>query len=313
MKKFFVIPFILIYTLIFAPCIAQDTKDYQTFTYFQDDSTELLLDLFISNSADTIAPLVIFMHGGGFSGGNRSYGREFCRFLSENGIHAATISYTLYMKNKNFSCDGILTEKIKAIQMAAYQGRIATQWFIEHADSLRIDTTLIFLAGSSAGAEAVLQAAFWDTTAVNFFPDTLSPSFVYAGLISGAGALIDINMINECNSIPTILFHGTCDPLVPYYIGPHHYCSQIASGYMMMFGSLAIHEKQESLNQSSQLMSYCNEGHEHAATGFGTPGKFEVLDFIQKIISGEHFYIHRIFKNSKECKMGLDFVFCYEP
>lgn len=35
-------------------------------------------------------------------------------------------------------------------------------------------------------------------------------------------------MITRDNMIPLLSYHGTCDPLVPYYIGPYHYCSQIA-------------------------------------------------------------------------------------
>ena len=285
--------------------------NYETFTYFENDTMKLDLDLFRPDSGVDNAPLVIHVHGGGFSGGNRSHGQPFCRFLSENGIPAATISYSLSMKGKSFSCDGVLTEKIKAIQMAAHQTRIATLWFIKNAHDFGIDTNSIFLAGSSAGAEAVLQAAFMNPLEQGYFPDTLSASFHYAGIISGAGALLDINMITRNNQIPVLSYHGTCDPLVPYHIAPHHYCNQTASGYMMFFGSLAIHERLTSLNGSSQLMTYCNEGHKHAGTPFSEAEAPTVLDFIDRAMKGEKFSIHRVFKNEDICKMGVDFDFCH--
>ena len=140
------------------------------------------------------------------------------------------MSYTLSMTGKSFSCDGIQAEKIRTIQLAAYQARLATSWIIERADSMGIDTSNFFIAGSSAGAETALQAAFWDTTSVNYFPDTLQNGFRYAGVISGAGALLDLRMINARTKIPVLCYHGTCDPLVPYHIAPHHYCPQIAPG-----------------------------------------------------------------------------------
>lgn len=286
-------------------------SNYETHTYYSDDSTSLELDLFLPDTFQENSPLFIFVHGGGFSGGKRSGGREICQFMADNGIPAATITYTLYMKGKSFGCDGILSEKVKAIQMAAYHTRIATDWFIKKANDIGIDTSKIFLGGSSAGAETVLQAAFWDRSSSNFFPDTLSSTFKYAGVISGAGALLDINMINEHTKMPVLCYHGTCDPLVPYHIAPHHYCSQISSGYMMMFGGLAIHERLSELNESTQLMSYCGEGHKHAGTAFHGAEKSTVLEFIHRTLNGEKQTIHRVFNNGEECKMGLDFAFCY--
>jgi len=286
--------------------------NFTTYSYYENDSVSLDLDLFLPDSAPGPYSLVIFMHGGGFSNGTRTNGHPFCQFLADSGVASATISYTLYMKGKNFSCEGQLSEKIKAIQMAAFQARVATNWFLDRADEFDIDTGNIFLAGSSAGAEAVLQAVYWDTTVVNFFPDTLSPCFKYAGVISGAGALLDIGMINESTKIPTICFHGTCDPLVPYYMAPHHYCSQISPGYMMMFGGLAIYERLLDLNESCQLMSYCGEGHEHAGTPFYGPGTFDVLEFIQGSVRHQKFNIHKVFNNGEDCSLSLDFVHCFD-
>jgi poly(3-hydroxybutyrate) depolymerase len=284
--------------------------NYNTFTYLAGDSSALELDYFKPDSIPGDAPLVIFLHGGGFSGGERSHGHSFCQ-AADSGIHAATITYTLHMKGKSFSCDGILSEKVKAIQLAAYQTHLATNWFLDKADLFGIDTTRFFLAGSSAGAEAVLQAAYWDTTSENFYPDTLPPDFRYAGVISGAGALLDINMIDEHTMVPTLSYHGTCDPLVPYHIAPHHYCNQIATGYMMMFGGLAIHERLTELNGSSHLMSYCGGGHEHSGTPFYGTEIHTVTEFIRRTVRGEKFNIHRIFKNSAPCEPGPDFVFCF--
>lgn len=286
--------------------------NYNTFTYLAEDSVILELDYFQPDSAADNAPLVIFLHGGGFSGGDRTHGHPFCQALADHGIHAATISYTLYMKGKSFSCDGLLQEKIRAIQLAAYQSHLATRWFLDKARLFGFDTAGIFLAGSSAGAEAVLQSVYWNHSKENFYPDTLPANFSYAGVISGAGALLDINMINETNMIPTLCYHGTCDPLVPYHIAPHHYCSQIATGYMMMFGGLAIHERLVALNGSSHLVTFCGGGHEHSGTPFNEEEINTVTAFIHRSLRGDTFQIHKISRNNTPCDLGIDFAFCYE-
>lgn len=302
----------VIVLLVLSVTASSQEYSFSTFTYLAEDSVVLDLDYFQPDTAPENAPLVIFLHGGGFSGGERSHGHPICQALADSGIHAATISYTLYMKGKSFSCDGVLSEKIRAIQLAAYQAHLATRWFLDKAELFGFDPGNIFLAGSSAGAEAVLQAAYWDHDTENFYPDTLSRGFKYAGVISGAGALLDINMINKKTMIPTLCYHGTCDPLVPYHIAPHHYCSQIATGYMMMFGSLAIHERLTALNGSSHLVSYCGDGHEHAGTPFNGNEALAVTEFIRRSVRGDIFQIHRVFRNSAPCDLGLDFPFCYQ-
>lgn len=299
------------FLVLFSLTALSQEYNFTTFTYLAEDSVVLELDYFQPDTVEEYAPLVIFLHGGGFSGGERSHGHTFCQALADSGIHAATISYTLYMKGKSFSCDGILSEKIRAIQLAAYQAHLATNWFLDKAGLFGIDPGKIFLAGSSAGAEAVLQAVYWNDNTENFYPDTLSPDFSYAGVISGAGAILDINMIDEKNMIPTLCYHGTCDPLVPYHIAPHHYCSQIATGYMMMFGGLAIHERLTALNGSSHLVSYCGEGHEHSGTPFHGNEILTVTEFIRRSVRGDLFHIHRIVRHNTPCELGLDFAFCY--
>ena len=83
-------------------------QEYQTINYFSEDTISLDLDLFLPKEVDTDTkcPLVIFVYGGGFSGGARSSGYKLAKFLAGQHIACASISYTLYMQDKNFSCDG---------------------------------------------------------------------------------------------------------------------------------------------------------------------------------------------------------------
>ena len=111
--------------------ITVSAQDFQTHTYFTNDSISLDLDLFLPdlNSSEK-TPLVIYVHGGGFKNGDRKGGHKLAKYLIGHNIACASITYTLYMKDKSFSCDGILSEKIRAIQIAASQLWNATAYLI---------------------------------------------------------------------------------------------------------------------------------------------------------------------------------------
>jgi predicted peptidase len=232
-----------------------------TLTYFQNDTLKLDLDLFVpKKKTDAKLPLVLFVHGGGFSNGARENNQSFCQYLADNGYAAATISYTLYMKDKKFSCDGVLPEKIKAFQYAANDLWLATSYFIAHADQWNINPSRIFISGSSAGAETALHAAFWDFQTMNLYPNALPENFKYAGLVSGAGAIMDLNLITPKNKIPMFLFHGNGDKTVPYAAAAHHYCKTNATGWLMLFGSYSIYNHLLAMDGSASLYTFCGGG-----------------------------------------------------
>lgn len=267
-------------------------QDFKTFTYYSDDSLQLELDFFspVQQNGEK-KPLVIFVHGGGFSAGDRTAGYALSKYLADRGIAAATISYSLYMKGKDFGCNGILSEKVKAIQIAANQLWLATHFFIGNQEKYQIDTTNIFIAGSSAGAETVLHAAFWNRNVMGIYPQKLSGSFRYAGLISGAGAIMDLNLIQPENLIPVMMFHGDADPLVPYETAAHRYCPPNSPGWLMLFGSKSIYNYIVKINGTVELISYKSGGHEIAGAHFFQDQQ-PVFDFIQSVIEGQHAQRH---------------------
>jgi acetyl esterase/lipase len=277
----------LVLLLVFTTLI--QAQDPFTFTYFTNDTISLELDLFVpEKETDELTPLLIYVHGGGFSKGDRYGGYELARYLNSRNIACATISYTLHMKDKSFGCDGILSEKIKAIQIAASELWHATDFLIEHHGHFQIDTSQIFICGSSAGAETVLHAAHWDRQHMQFFDPVLHPSFKYAGVIAGAGAIMDLNLITSESMIPTMLFHGDADPLVPYGVASHHYCPPDASGWLMLFGSFAIARHLLDLGGTCQLITFLGGDHSYAGAYFYQDQE-PVADFIKRILADETF------------------------
>ena len=41
---------------------------------------------------------------------------------------------------------------------------------------------------------------------MSLFKTNLSPTFKYAGIVSGAGAIMDLNLITKQNALPTLYF-----------------------------------------------------------------------------------------------------------
>jgi len=287
------------------------TESFTTLTYINNDSVRLDLDIFkpAKLSYPGRQPLIIFIHGGGFSTGNRTHLHGPCKYFSEKGYVTATVSYRLFMKNKDFSCDGLLQEKVQAIQYAVSDIWQATSFLIKNKEKYNIDISKIFIAGSSAGAETALHAAFWDYNLMNTYSATLPQQFKYAGVISGAGAIMDLNLIKKSNQTPILFFHGTCDTIVPYATAAHHYCKTNALGWLMLFGSKSMYEHLINNNISAELVTYCGGGHEYADRLFYKDREL-ILDFINQINSGKKVFSHIVIPTNNDCKNVDEFDFC---
>lgn len=302
---------ILLATVFFFAIPIAFAQQMKTLTYSKNDTLQLDLDFFTPEKAvKGKMPLVIYVHGGGFSGGERESGHSFCKYLSENGFATATISYSLYAKGKKFGCDGALNEKIKAFQHGANGVWLATAFFLKNAKKYNIDPSKIFIAGSSAGAESVLHAAYWDIKTMNLYKNTLPKDFKYAGLVSGAGAIMDLNLITQKNIVPMLFFHGSADVTVPYGTAAHHLCKTNSSNWLMLFGSQSIYEHAIKLNGSASLFTYCNGGHEFSGTLFEKDQSF-ILGFLNDVLAGRKVQQQTVFKTGKKAEKGATgYSFC---
>ena len=240
--------------------VSQSTQQYT-----QKQNEVLRMDIF-SPEPDTLTkkPVIVYVHGGGFSGGKRDEERhlQFCRRFARKGYVAVTIDYTLQMKGKSFGCERPSYEKIQTFLKTGQDISKAVNYLLKQHQSLGIDTTRIVLAGSSAGAEAVLHAAYWNKTRIEGSKQILHDSFHYGGVISMAGAISNPNWITKANAIPSMFFHGTCDKLVPYGTAPHHYCSATKPGFLMLFGPETITHILTSIGASYVSVVGINGGHE---------------------------------------------------
>ncbi|MEM1408462.1 MAG: alpha/beta hydrolase fold domain-containing protein [Bacteroidota bacterium] len=269
---------------------------------------DLQMDIY-QPTADTKKdrPVLLYVHGGGFAGGARDQPEiiDFCKNMARRGIVAVSMSYTLVMKGKSFGCDQAAANKLNAFQSVSNEIVAASNYLIENKEELRINTSQVVLAGSSAGAEAVLHVAYQNKARA-----TLPSDFTYAGVVSMAGAIHDVNLINAETAIPTQLFHGTCDDLVPYGTAPHHYCNEGEAGYLILHGAQTITQKLQDLNKGYYLVTACNDNHNWAEKPF-KEYRAQVADFIWQDVLQEKFrQIHQVITTNKTCSIASAPVVC---
>ncbi len=237
----------------------------ETLTYATKDGENLDLDIYLpQGDAETERATLIYVHGGGFSGGTRDWDvvQNFCTQMANHGYVVASISYRLTRKDKpgGFGCDCPATEKLNTFNAAVEDLQDATFFLIEHREQFGINPQKIILAGSSAGAETVLNAAYQPPYCYGLDSGPVS----FAGVIGMAGAIPDTTVIYDESAVPSLLFHGTDDNLVPYATAPHHYCDEEKPGYLILHGSKTIAEKLHKLDVPYWLHTTCGGGHELA-------------------------------------------------
>ncbi len=241
----------------------------ETEVYAVKDGEELILDIYQpENDSENQRPLIVFMHGGGFSGGSPKHPDlvRFSEIAAAKGYVVVQIAYMLTRKGESFGCDFEASGKIKTFKNAAEDFMDAVSYLVDKRSELHIDPENIIVGGSSAGAEAVLSAVY--NPELMFEDHEAYKNLNFAAVISLAGAILDARYIGKNNAVPGIFFHGTKDNLVPYTSAPHHFCDPDQPGYLMLDGSKTIAEKLEDLNSSYMLVSVEGAGHEISGVPF---------------------------------------------
>ncbi len=170
-----------------------------------------LLDIFVTASAEP-TPLAVFIHGGGFTGGDKGAAynnrrQSTVRTLLQANIAVATINYSLLTTNP-IDPDGVirpLTDSARALQFLRH-----------HAATFNIDPIRVATWGSSAGAGTSLWLGTRDDLAN---PDSVDPVLCHSTRVVAVGALATQATYN----IPRweeVLF-GLIDEFVPAVVPSH--------------------------------------------------------------------------------------------
>lgn len=118
----------------------------KTLTYATRGGADLALDLYLpANPIRRPAPVVVFLHGGGWSGGTRTTGPDFKRFFAQDGIAMASIDYRL-------TPSVTFPQNVEDV-------RTAVRWLKANAAAQGLDPERICLWGTSAGGHLAAVAA----------------------------------------------------------------------------------------------------------------------------------------------------------
>ena len=170
-----------------------------------------VLDLWKAPSAQP-TPLVVFIHGGGFRGGDKSSAElvDEANVFARKGFVNVSINYRL----SSTGCPGSDTGAcIVAINQAREDAETAVRFLRANASTYRIDPNRIAIGGSSAGAITALNVGYSPENPSAGDHQGYSSAVRAAQSISGA-ELASGSTINAGDA-PALLFHGTADPIVP--------------------------------------------------------------------------------------------------
>jgi acetyl esterase/lipase len=157
---------------------------------------------------DPARPVVVVIHGGGFTDGGRNASNvvELSGRLARRGYVAATITYRL--REAGFPEE----DRPEVIRDAQHDAQAAIRWFRSHAAEYDLDPDRISIAGFSAGAATSLAAAYnSDDPGDSGNPGFTSDVSVVIDISGG----VDVSAI-DAGEPPVLVIHGTADSTAPY-------------------------------------------------------------------------------------------------
>ena len=167
-------------------------------------------------------PVVIYIHGGGFTMGHRINAAQevFCRHMAGEGFLAASVDYRLAGYGFN-EVDGVMTnpynvESVYGTVKIACEDVVDATLYILGNEAFAANPSQVSLAGGSAGAFTALTLVYDQCNGAEY-TCSLPEGFKYASTISQAGGVgtLEKELCWKSKPGPIMFFHGTEDIVVP--------------------------------------------------------------------------------------------------
>ena len=178
----------------------------------QGQTVTLKLDSYVP-SGDTVTkrPAIVWVHGGSFSSGDKTSPElvDEATTFAKKGYVNVSINYRLA---SGCSAGTPTAACVTSIVDAKHDAQAAVRFLRANAAAYGVDPTRIAVAGTSAGAITALNVGFDPTDPGTSGNPGYSSAAQAAVSLSGAAILTT----PSTGDAPSLLFHGTADPLVPY-------------------------------------------------------------------------------------------------
>ncbi len=218
-------------------------KDIQFGSNTALNGSDLSLKLdFYEPTNDTLElrPLIVCIHGGSLILGDRREMDQFCNDFARRGYTAATIDYRIGIEAPK----GVKTI-LEALLRGVQDAKAAVRFFRSKAVEYGIDTSKIYLEGSSAGSMIAVHYAYWDEDEIpldvnqtkwgDIEGNSGNPGYSteIKGIVNYCGAIENPAWINA-GEVPVANLHGLLDTVVPADSG-------ISTDFgIKLFGGVAI-------------------------------------------------------------------------
>ena len=143
------------------PTVPENVEVYKDLIYKQVDSIDLKLDIYRSKNLRKAAPVLIFIHGGGWSKGKRSDYLPYLLDYAQKNYVTLTVSYRL--------------SGVAPFPAALEDVKCAVRWIRKNAEEYMINPDRIAVIGGSAGGHLAMMLAYTnDDEYTQECPDSIS-------------------------------------------------------------------------------------------------------------------------------------------
>jgi acetyl esterase/lipase len=236
----FALHIIIALTLLTAATLSAQPNIVEGFVWASPNGQDLKADLYLPGGAGPF-PVVVFLHGGGWTSGDRKQLRRQAADMVQKGVAGFAVDYRLAPQDK---------------YPAAFEdAQAAVKWVRDNAAKYHFDTTRIAAAGSSAGGHLACllgtsgQGAARVNAVVAFNPvlDLSDATMNDASVVKFLGGTC-AEQAKKCREAspllnvhphlpPFLILHGTADQSVPYTQATHMVAALKKAGNAVEFFS----------------------------------------------------------------------------